>query len=134
MKVLLVSESHSMRHEIENLMRDLQKTSTYELKVVGGVDLLDNMHVEDYDVLVFERRVWQRHCSMYRYFLGVHTFDRMSLVFLHRGKKGENPKTRSGRKDIHLVVPATSDQLERAIADSRLHREQLENAARFAQV
>lgn len=134
MKILLVSESHSLRHEIQNLVRELQKNGQQlELIEKVGTDLLSETRPEDFDVIVFERRIWQRHCSMYRYFLGVHVFDRMSLIFAHRGKRGETPKTRSGRKDIHIVVPTNPEQFGRALEESRMLREQMENASRFAQ-
>ena len=135
MKILLVSESTSLRHEIQNLIRELQKSGqNHELIEKVGSDLLGDLKLEDYDAILFERRVWQRYCSIYRYFLGPHTFDRSSLIFIHRAKRGDTPKSRIGRKDVHLVAPSTPDVFARTLEESRILRDQIENASRFAQV
>jgi hypothetical protein len=129
MKILLVSESPSVRHEIENLVRE---AGLGQVTAVRGEAPLGEIRWEEFDTLVFERRAWQKHASMYRYFLGGNVLDRHSLIMVQRGRRPDALKLRAGRKDISLSLPTTADQLARALEDSRTIRDQLENAARFA--
>lgn len=126
MNIILISDNSSLNHELQNLLAEV---SGGNYRVVSSTELLEEGSIAPVDVVMVERKTWQKFYSVARYFGLLDHLDYTPVLVVGRGRKPVSIKGRIGKKDIFVTIPTNRETFNSALDDYKQAADQMEMAA-----
>jgi|TARA_B110000483_G_scaffold82020_2_gene101872 hypothetical protein len=123
MNILLISDNASLNHELQNLLKEV---SGGNYQIVSSTQLLENGVSGPIDVVMSDRKTWQKAYSLIKYFNVSGAFEFTPVMFVSRGRKPAQFKGRIGKKDIFVSIPTNRDAFNNALDDYKQASDQME--------